>query len=267
MPNSGVLESVALSPEDNRSSKERRALPAWKRVADVSLVLLVLPLILLFALITACWVRMISPGSVLFRQTRIGRDGKPFIIYKFRSMKREAQTEVHEAHVEHLIKTDLPMIKLDATGDSRLILGGCFIRSSGLDELPQFINVLLGEMSLVGPRPCLPREYDLYDETQRQRFLVQPGLTGQWQVNRNESTTFTEMVSMDDQYVNQLSPVVDLKIILKTPLAVLEQMKACAFSKQASRSVFLRSFPARPSRMASPSLFSLPISATQELPD
>lgn len=210
---------------------------------------------------------MVSPGNVLFRQTRIGHGGKRFTIYKFRSMKLEALTEVHEAHVEHLIKSNLPMTKLDVAGDSRLIAGGCFIRSSGLDELPQLINVLRGEMSLVGPRPCLPNEYDLYDETQRNRFRVQPGLTGQWQVSRTESTTFTEMVSMDDQYVNELSPMADFQIILWTPIALFGQMKACAFSKNVSRGVFTRPFSASLSSMATPSFFPVPISATRELSD
>ena len=182
-------------------------------------------------------------------------------------MKLQALTEVHEAHVEHLIKSDLPMTKLDKVGDSRLITGGCLIRTSGLDELPQFINVLRGEMSLVGPRPCLPKEYELYDESQRHRFSVQPGLTGQWQVNRTETTTFREMVRMDDEYVNQLSPLTDLQIILTTPVALLKQMKAGAISKSASRGVVMRPIPARASRMVPPPVFSLPMSATQKLSD
>lgn len=210
---------------------------------------------------------MVSPGSVLFRQTRIGRDGKPFTMYKFRSMKLESRTDVHEAHVEHLIKSNLPMTKLDMVADSRLIPGGCFIRSSGLDELPQFINVLRGDMSFVGPRPCLPKEYALYDETQRDRFLVQPGLTGQWQVNRTETTTFNQMVKMDDEYLNRLSFLIDLRIILKTPLSLFKQMMLCAHSRYASRAVAVRSMPAQESYLASNSFFSLPISATQKLSD
>ncbi len=208
---------------------------------------------------------MVSPGNVLFRQTRIGRDGKPFTIYKFRSMKLRAPTNVHEAHVEHLIKSDMPMTKLDMVGDSRLIKGGCLIRTSGLDELPQFINVLRGEMSMVGPRPCLLKEFELYDESQRRRFSVQPGLTGQWQVNRTETTTFSEMVRMDDDYVNQLSPLTDLQIVLKTPLALLKQMQVCAKSK--SRGVVMRPISARASRMVAPPVFGLPMSATRKLSD
>lgn len=207
---------------------ERSPLPAWKRSLDIFLVLLILPLVALLASLVYCWIQLVSPGSVLFRQTRIGRDGKPFTIYKFRSMNLNATTNIHEAHVEHLIKSNRPMVKLDVAGDSRLIRGGCLIRTSGMDELPQFINVLRGEMSLVGPRPCLPKEFELYDDHQRHRFTVQPGLTGLWQVSRTHSTTFSEMVKMDNDYVDHLTPMADLHIILKTPLALLGQMKACA---------------------------------------
>ena len=146
-------------------------------------------------------------------------------------MSPTAATNVHEAHVEHLIKSNKPMIKLDATGDSRLIRGGCLIRTSGLDELPQFINVLRGEMSLVGPRPCLQIESELYDAHQRHRFAVQPGLTGLWQVSRTNFTTFSEMVEMDNNYVDRLAPIIDIQIILKTPFALLCQMKTCVSSK------------------------------------
>ncbi|MES2439802.1 MAG: sugar transferase [Verrucomicrobiota bacterium] len=236
-------------------------LPHWKRTSDVLLVLLVLPIIVFLSAAVYSWIQLVSPGNVLFRQTRIGRNGKPFTIYKFRSMKLRASTSVHEAHVEHLIKNNRPMTKLDVVGDSRLIKGGCLIRMSGLDELPQFINVLRGEMSLVGPRPCLPQEYELYDEHQRHRFSVQPGLTGQWQVNRNQHTTFSEMVKMDDHYVDHLSPVKDLQIILKTPLALLGQMKACERSK-ARKTVRSTSHV----RSASPA-FALSMSSTRKISD
>jgi lipopolysaccharide/colanic/teichoic acid biosynthesis glycosyltransferase len=240
-------------------------IPVWKRVTDVTLVLLILPIIAFFACIIYSWIKIVSPGHVLFRQTRIGRGGKPFTIYKFRSMKMLACMEVHEAHVEHLIKSNLPMTKLDRVGDSRLITGGCLIRNSGLDELPQFINVLRGEMSLVGPRPCLPKEFDLYDESQRHRFSVQPGLTGQWQVSRSDTTTFSEMVKMDDDYVDQYSPWLDLQIILKTPLALLKQVRACAQTRfTIGYAGFSRSGS---SRKAPSQIFALPLNATQKLSD
>ena len=173
--------------------------------------------------------------------------------------------DVHETHVEHLIKSNLPMTKLDKVGDSRLIKGGCFIRNSGLDELPQFINVLRGEMSLVGPRPCLPKEFDLYDASQRHRFSVQPGLTGQWQVNRTDTTTFSEMVRMDEDYVNRHSPLMDLQIVLKTPLVLFKQLKTCAQSK--SRSASIQPTASRSTREVAPPVFALPMSVTQNLSD
>jgi lipopolysaccharide/colanic/teichoic acid biosynthesis glycosyltransferase len=239
--------------------------PIWKRVSDFAVVLLILPLIAFFALIIYCWIKLVSPGHVLFRQTRIGRGGKPFTIYKFRSMKVLASAEVHEAHIEHLIKTNSPMTKLDRVGDSRLIKGGCLIRNSGLDELPQFINVLRGEMSLVGPRPCLPKEFDLYSESQRHRFAVQPGLTGQWQVNRTETTTFSEMVRMDDDYVDQYSLRLDLKIILKTPMALCKQVCSCAQTRFVAGYAGLSN--TKVSRNESPQIFAIPLGATQKLSD
>ncbi len=227
---------------------------------------MILPFVALLAALVYCWIQLVSPGAVLFRQTRIGRGGKPFTIYKFRSMSLKAATNIHEAHVEHLIKSNKPMIKLDVTGDSRLIRGGCLIRTSGLDELPQFINVLRGEMSLVGPRPCLPREFELYDAHQRHRFAVQPGLTGSWQVTRTHSTTFSEMVEMDNDYVDRLDPIVDIQIILRTPFALLGQMKACASSKvqKASRRAIV---PQSSSKPISQPGYALSMSSTQRISD
>ncbi|MGL5017080.1 MAG: sugar transferase [Luteolibacter sp.] len=258
-----------VSPVAN-TTVEAQELPLWKRISDIGLVLLILPIVLVLALVAACWIRIVSPGNVLFRQTRIGRGGKPFTIYKFRSMELEAPTDVHEAHVEHLIKSNLPMTKLDVAGDARLIKGGCLIRTSGLDELPQLINVLRGEMSLVGPRPCLPKEFALYDAHQRSRFSVQPGLTGQWQVNRSATTTFSEMVRMDDQYAQSISPLVDLNIVLKTPIALLGQMKACAQARAKNRErlpIRRAQQPLRPSTSVSGPLFGLSLSATQKISD
>ncbi len=158
------------------------------------------------------------------------------------------------------------MIKLDATGDSRLIKGGCLIRTSGLDELPQFINVLRGEMSLVGPRPCLPKEFELYDVHQLRRFTVQPGLTGLWQVNRNQATTFCEMVVMDDDYADHLNPMTDLWIILKTPFVLIGQMMACANTKSlesASRPFAI----GRSSKAVTHPTYALSMNITQRISD
>jgi lipopolysaccharide/colanic/teichoic acid biosynthesis glycosyltransferase len=113
---------------------------------------------------------------------------------------------------------------MDARGDSRLIPGGRLIRASGLDELPQIINVLRGEMSLVGPRPCLPYEYDKYTSWQRDRFNAVPGLTGLWQVSGKNRTTFDEMIRLDIRYAQDKSLSLDLRIMLKTIPAMLSQL-------------------------------------------
>jgi lipopolysaccharide/colanic/teichoic acid biosynthesis glycosyltransferase len=138
-----------------------------------------------------------------------------------------APTADHEQHMERLVELNRPLVKLDLLGDARLVPGGCFLRTSGLDELPQLINVLLGEMSLVGPRPCLPGEFALFDASQRARFSVLPGLTGLWQVNGKNHTTFKEMNAMDADYARLASPLLDLKIMLRTPMALLRQMGEC----------------------------------------
>jgi lipopolysaccharide/colanic/teichoic acid biosynthesis glycosyltransferase len=122
--------------------------------------------------------------------------------------------------------TNEPMTKLDSRGDTRLIPFGRLLRAAGLDELPQLINVLRGEMSLVGPRPCLPSEYDRHLPWQRDRFRTLPGLTGLWQVSGKNQTTFSEMIDLDMQYVRTQSPLLDLKILLKTiPVVVAEITK------------------------------------------
>lgn len=189
-----------------------------------------LPLTLVLVMIVFCWIKLVSRGPVIFRQTRIGRGGRPFTMYKFRTMKPGAGTAVHEAHVAHLIHTNRPMTKMDCW-DDRLIKGACFIRTFGLDELPQLINVLRGEMSLVGPRPCVPREFHFYDMEYARRFAVQPGLTGLWQVERTPFTTFREMAEMDLEYVDRLSPWTDFKILMRTPVSQVVQFASHACAK------------------------------------
>jgi lipopolysaccharide/colanic/teichoic acid biosynthesis glycosyltransferase len=184
---------------------------------------LAVPLILLVTL----WIRLVSRGPALLQQERVGFRGRRFTLYKFRTMHHGAPTIDHELHVGRLVKSDSPMVKLDLLGDSRLIPGGCFLRTAGLDELPQLLNILRGEMSLVGPRPCLPGEFGFFDEAQRRRFDVLPGLTGWWQVNGKNRTTFKQMNSMDIDYVRNMSPGLDLRIILRTPMALLRQMGDC----------------------------------------
>jgi lipopolysaccharide/colanic/teichoic acid biosynthesis glycosyltransferase len=200
--------------------------PVWKRVLDIICLLIVVPLLLPLLLIIAVAIKVSSKGPLLFRQERVGLLGKRFILFKFRTMIPGSDTTVHEAHVADLMESNRPMIKLDAKGDARLAPLGKPLRAAGLDELPQLINVLRGEMSLVGPRPCLPNEYDKLLPWQRERFRTLPGLTGLWQVSGKSQTTFSEMIDLDIQYARTKSPWLDLKIMLKTIPAIMVEAKS-----------------------------------------
>jgi len=199
-------------------------LAGWKRCLDIICIALSLPLVLPLMVLVLLWIKLVSRGPGLLRQMRIGRHGKPFVLYKFRSMRLNSSTQLHEAYVRGLVEADRPLVKLELVCDSRLIAGGCMLRAAGLDELPQLLNVLRGEMSLVGPRPCLPAEYDLFTPRQRERFEALPGLTGLWQVKGKNHTTFREMNAMDIDYVRNGSVLVDLDIMLRTPAALLRQI-------------------------------------------
>jgi lipopolysaccharide/colanic/teichoic acid biosynthesis glycosyltransferase len=178
-----------------------------------------LPVVILVAL----WVKVVSPGPIFFKQERVGYRGSRFLLFKFRTMKVNVETQSHEKHLEQLIDGNAPMTKLDS-GDPRIIAGGRILRALGLDELPQLFNVLRGEMSLVGPRPCTPHEFRRYKDWQRERVNALPGLTGYWQVNGKNKTTFTEMVHMDIWYTRNLSPLLDLAILVRTVPAVVVQL-------------------------------------------
>ena len=197
----------------------------WKRLLDICCLVIALPILLPIMSLIAIVIKVGSKGPVLFRQERVGFFGRRFTIFKFRTMSHGADTAIHEAHVAGLIENKGPMIKLDAHGDSRLIPFGRMLRAAGLDELPQLINVLQGEMSIVGPRPCLPSEYERYLPWQRERFRALPGLTGLWQVSGKNRTTFDQMIELDIQYARMQSLRFDLKIILKTIPAVMLEVK------------------------------------------
>lgn len=219
-------EPSVAAPAEPASHHEPPTLemPGWKRTLDLLLVAVALPVLLPLLILLSLWIRFVAGGPVLFRQVRVGHGGKPFTIYKFRSMKKAASTSVHTDHVRELMRTDQEMVKLDQLGDSRLIPGGAIIRMTGLDELPQLLNVVRGEMSLVGPRPCLPEEYELYTAVDCERLAVHPGLTGYWQVKGKNQTRFSQMVAMDCHYVRERSLALDLWIIMATPRALLKQV-------------------------------------------
>ena len=167
--------------------------------------------------------RLTSPGPILFRQERVGYRGERFRLFKFRTMHVGANVAAHQTHFSELIKSNVPMQKLDAPGDSRLVRGAWLLRASGLDELPQIINILRGEMSVVGPRPCIPYEYEDYTPDQRRRLSSVPGLTGLWQVSGKNRLSFAEMVALDIRYAERLNLALDLKIMFLTfPVLALQ---------------------------------------------
>lgn len=191
----------------------------FRRIQDVVLSILGILMLWPFMLIVALIIVIDSPGAgPIFAQTRIGRDGKPFTFYKFRSMKPHAEEELEE-----LLKyneMEGPTFKIK--DDPRITRFGRFIRMTSIDELPQLWNVLKGEMSIVGPRPGLPREVEQYDDGAKQRLLITPGLTCYWQIqpNRNE-LSFEEWVELDVKYIKERSFLTDWKIIFATFGAVL----------------------------------------------
>jgi lipopolysaccharide/colanic/teichoic acid biosynthesis glycosyltransferase len=206
------------------NNTEHNPLPGWKRVLDITLILLALPVLLPLAVLIGSLIRLVSTGPILFQQERIGYRGRGFMCLKFRTMRCGAETATHQGHLQQLMKAEVPMTKMDAVGDRRIIPVGRLLRSSGLDELPQLVNVLRGEMSLVGPRPCLGYEAAQYLPWQRERFEAVPGLTGLWQVSGKNRTTFTRMIQLDIEYARTKSLWLDLKIVLKTIPALVTQM-------------------------------------------
>jgi lipopolysaccharide/colanic/teichoic acid biosynthesis glycosyltransferase len=193
-------------------------------------------------LLIAVVIKVASPGPIFFQQERVGYLGRRFSCLKFRTMVVNADTTVHQGHLEQLMSSGRPMTKLDKAGDSRLIRCGLLLRTLGLDELPQLLNVLKGEMSLVGPRPCLIYEYEKYLPRHRERCATLPGLTGLWQISGKNRTTFEEMIDLDVHYASHKSLLMDLKIIVMTVPALMGQ----AGDVSRSRKVNLRSAAARP---------------------
>jgi lipopolysaccharide/colanic/teichoic acid biosynthesis glycosyltransferase len=200
------------------------AVPRWKRALDVALIVLAAPLLLVVGGAMALLIKCVSPGPIFFRQERVGHLGRRFMIFKFRTMHVNAETGTHQNHLASLVNSNAPMVKMDAKGDPRIIPLGKWIRASGLDELPQLLNVLFGEMSLVGPRPCLPYEAANFQDWQRERFTTLPGLTGLWQVSGKNRTTFTEMMNFDIEYARTKSLALDLQIMVSTLPALLVQV-------------------------------------------
>jgi len=229
-PNSSRLSDEKLYPDLFGRNKARKYCHVVKRAMDIvgSIAALILfsPLFALIALA----IKLTSKGPVLFKQTRIGQYGTMFTFLKFRSMMPANDPGIHREYVKRFITGEVESDSSDQwqnvvykiREDPRITRVGKFLRKTSLDELPQFINVLKGDMSLVGPRPPIPYELEVYHTWHRRRVLeVKPGITGLWQVNGRSRTKFDEMVRMDLRYARMWSPWLDLKILLRTPHAVL----------------------------------------------
>ena len=215
-------ERLFYSKGQRRDFKDKSA-AAIKKILDVSGSLAALLLLSPLFIIISALIKLTSPGPVFFRQTRIGQQGKEFSFLKFRSMYADSDPKIHQEYVRKLIgrKVDNSDGAYKIKLDPRVTPVGRFLRKSSLDELPQFINVLAGDMSLVGPRPPIPYEFEQYSLWHRRRVLEgKPGITGSWQVDGRSRTTFDEMVRMDLRYIRNQCFWLDIRILLKTPFAV-----------------------------------------------
>jgi lipopolysaccharide/colanic/teichoic acid biosynthesis glycosyltransferase len=191
-----------------------------------------------FIFLVSVIIKSVSRGPVFFKQNRVGYMGKPFTMWKFRTMKVNCDSSNHKEYITKLINGSAengaafgkPMTKLD--DDPRIIPFGKILRKTCLDELPQLINVLRGQMSLVGPRPAIDYEVQVYSAWHYRRLDTVPGVTGLWQVNGKNRLTFNQMVRLDIKYLRERSFCLDVSILLKTPSAVLSQVRDSLQEKQ-----------------------------------
>ena len=211
---STISAAPQISIDREKTLRSHRRYWVLRRAQDIVFSLLALILLAPLALLISLAIVLDSPGDgAIFRQRRVGRDGKLFWLYKFRTMCPDAEEQLNELLSQN--QMDGPVFKIK--GDPRITRVGRFLRKTSLDELPQLLNVLQGDMSIVGPRPALPREVELYSDYQRQRLYVTPGLSCYWQIapHRNEMS-FDEWVALDMKYIQERSFWVDWKIIFRT---------------------------------------------------
>jgi lipopolysaccharide/colanic/teichoic acid biosynthesis glycosyltransferase len=213
----------------------RKGLPVWKRAVDILGAGIALAILSPVFVLLAVYVKAVSRGPALFRQERIGYLGRPFTIYKFRTMRTDADCDVHKSHLKDLIDCDKVLTKLDEGENSRLIPLAKVIRKTCLDELPQLLNVLKGEMSLVGPRPLLSYEVEEFTAWQRQRMHTFPGMTGLWQVSGKNRLTFNQMMRLDARYSRRRNLRMDFLIVMMTIPAIIGQVAGSRVNRPASR--------------------------------
>jgi exopolysaccharide biosynthesis polyprenyl glycosylphosphotransferase len=183
-----------------------------KRAMDVTISLVGLVFLFPLFLLIALFIRIDTPGPVLFRQIRVGKDEELFACFKFRSMRQDAEKEQQQL----LEQNEADGVFFKIRNDPRVTSFGRFLRRTSLDELPQFLNVLMGHMSVVGPRPAPPAEVQRYQAWHKRRLEVAPGMTGLWQVSGRSELTFDEMVLLDLYYIENWTPIMDLQIMLRT---------------------------------------------------
>ena len=219
------LFNIKLYPDLSKPSLSRQATSLLKKLMDIVGSLFALLIFSPIFMIIAAAVKLTSEGPIFFKQERMGLNGETFTFLKFRSMYTNSDPNRHKDYIKKYIgqgkEANSPGV-YKLSNDPRITPFGNFIRKTSLDELPQFINVFKGDMSLVGPRPPIPYECELYDIWHRRRLLsVKPGITGLWQVTGRSSTNFDEMVRLDLKYINEWSLWLDVKLLLKTPWVVL----------------------------------------------
>lgn len=216
-PNLNLIVSNAVL--NTNISFKLRVFLFLKRAFDLFCATIAFIILLPIFLIVIITIKLDSKGPAIYYQERVGKNGKLFKIYKFRSMCQNAD-ELKEQLLK-LNERDGPVFKI--TNDPRVTRVGKFLRRSSMDELPQLINIIRGDMSIVGPRPALPNEVNTYTEEQKHRLSVTPGLTCYWQIFHNANTTFDEWVEMDVKYIKNRSVSTDLKLIFKTIIFVFRR--------------------------------------------
>jgi exopolysaccharide production protein ExoY len=216
----GVGDATASLATEPSPPPARPATSRAKRVTDLVVVFLCLPAVLVVGAVVTILVATTSRGPVLFSQERVGLGGRRFKMYKFRTMRPDAEGHLQQdtAMWDEYVRNGY---KIPAELDRRITRVGRFLRRSSLDELPQVLNVIQGTMSLVGPRPIVPRELENYGRHRAAYLSVRPGITGAWQVNGRSNVTYPERVEFDRQYVESWSLAGDISILVRTPLAVL----------------------------------------------
>jgi len=207
-------------------ARSRRVHHWLKEVLDPAIAVVILLVCWPVLLILALAVKLDSTGPAIFKQKRIGKDGKVFTVHKFRSMYVNADDRLHREALKKLVQGE-PAAKADGqtffkpVDDPRVTRLGKFLRATGLDELPQVINILQRDMSVVGPRPAIPYELELYKDWHHRRLTVRPGVTGLWQVRRHDTENFDDVMKLDLEYIDSFSIWLDLKIILLTVPMIL----------------------------------------------